>query len=763
MYRSKMYAYSFYWSIRCSPPQIYANRTASEARKNQQLPNPESNLKSPPLVAGAFKSPQVKEELTIPEITPMRRGRPQKPENDSRTPKPSPSPLRNSTDDPFSSLDSAKSKTADPQFDDVSTRFPALDDFSLLHDSGGKFAFDQKDSAAKRSSDQFNQRVAHALADEAFALPKSATATTIAPTKPATKYSSSVSNECSERKRESAIRESQPSEKPKMVDSSTMTSPPPSPPIAPHSSSSRPIFRVPPNSTEPRSVSSSRESRVSNTAGTSLRTDGSDSVRPGFLGHRSRSQILIPDTSLALGQPSEPSSRASLLGSVDNSVHRSKSANAKSRPSSIQGPSRTGLLRRLSRERSHESPTQSTDLLVSANTDHSDGGEEATKIDSNVEYLKAKEEEDSSKRKEKRLSSGSKHIKRSSMPSVSLSGTKNLLAGRFGEAFRRFESGNDEAEQDEPSLSPLPGDSGLTPIAGSEATDGRSDDGNLLEESEEVPPEVRRELERRRLSQEEKRVADAAAAYKQRVADGGDGVRPGPNKKAISIQSKVRSLLDESGRASPSPTKTAGGYGKYSDRAPSPTPSGPQAAASLPLRTSSRQPVSNLSSNEMSLPQQVHQPPNTILQASTGPVRSAAVPRPSTERPRGVPPSTAPSSTRTTGPPKPQPKPQALRTGDWPPQQLRKTAALPAQHSAPNKNPYQSAVSRPISNRQADATTTAPVPATATDWEANFSKRYPDLAGLELVETEIDGERPVGQARTGGNMGLGREMRVRDV
>ena len=94
--------------------------------------------------------------------------------------------------------------------------------------------------------------------------------------------------------------------------------------------------------------------------------------------------------------------------------------------------------------------------------------------------LKAMEEDDASKKKEKRLSSGSRHGKRSSLPSVSLTGTKNLLAGRFGEAFRRFESGNEESEQTEPIHSPVPGaDSGLTPIAGSEATDGRSDEEEL--------------------------------------------------------------------------------------------------------------------------------------------------------------------------------------------------------------------------------------------------------------------------------------------
>jgi len=43
------------------------------------------------------------------------------------------------------------------------------------------------------------------------------------------------------------------------------------------------------------------------------------------------------------------------------------------------------------------------------------------------------------------------------------------------------------------------------------------------------------------------------------------------------------------------------------------------------------------------------------------------------------------------------------------------------------------------------------------DWETHFSKRYPDLAGLEMEETEID------SGASGTNPELGREMRIRDV
>lgn len=44
------------------------------------------------------------------------------------------------------------------------------------------------------------------------------------------------------------------------------------------------------------------------------------------------------------------------------------------------------------------------------------------------------------------------------------------------------------------------------------------------------------------------------------------------------------------------------------------------------------------------------------------------------------------------------------------------------------------------------------------DWESTFSRRYPDLAGLEMVETELDGGGPGANARRSQ-----REMRIRDV
>ena len=741
----------------CSFFQIYAGRTHSEARRNQHLPSPEPNVTLPPMV-GAFKAPLVEEKQTIPDITPMRRGRPTKAGADHK-PKPSPSPLRAVANDPFVALDAAPTTVPEAlPSDDPSVRFPLLDEFSLLHESGGKFAFDPE--AKNKSSKDISQRVTDALADDAFAQPKAiARAPTQNTSKPPAHTPNlelkpkSIADDTSKSKAiQYTKRQDSAAQRPTMVSTGTMTSPsPPSPTLQNTANSTRPIFRFPPSSPTHRSSSQPRASDTSEMEAASFQVDAGGQKRPNFLGHRSKSQILNEE-SLKAYQPSlEVRHRSAYLSGVDVTVQRSKSANSKARPSSVQAPSKPNLLRRLSRERSKlEEPNQESvnaPLLISALTGEADDGEEAVKIDSNVDFLKAMEEEDASKRKEKRISSGSRHIKRASMPSVSLSGTKSLLAGRFGEAFRRFETNTGAPEQRDSSRSPVRGND-LTPIAGSEATDGRSDDGNALEEFEEIPPEMRRELERRRLSQEEKRVADAAAAYRERLAKGGDDGKRRPaglNNKAASIQSKVQSLLDESGRASPSPTKTASGYGRFTDLSDEQPIR--QAQLSHPPRTTSRQtpmqPSDGLNSQMQSKSRPLPDMPPTIGRLNP-PLSNR--PSPLQQLPRHSAPSTEQPFTRPTGPPKPQPKPQILRTGDRP--------------SSPAK-PHSLVARKPLPSRlqqQQSLPEAPPLDGADDDWETTFSKRYPDLSGLEMVETEID--RGAGGVSMQGN---GREMRVRDV
>ena len=716
-------------------------------------------------MAGAFRAPPTEEKHSIPDITPMRRGRPTKVETDPKLPKPSPSPLRGAGNDPWAALDSAPATAPDAAvLDDALVRFPPLDEFSLLHESGSKFAFDPKSEPKKKPAQDISQRVTNYLADDAFAQPK---AQPRAATQP--QPSSQIQN-IERNANPSAIDVPKPKPIPNtttqqptaqrsaMVSTGTMTSPsPPSPPLKSTAPAGRPtIFRFPPSSESPRASSQPRASDASDAselAVASLRADAAGHTQSPLLEHRSRSQILTLDASQSTQPSPETSHRSTYLGGIDGSVQRSKSANSKARPTSVQTPPKPNILRRLSRERSNSRNNEETpheSLMTSAQTGDADDGEEAVRIDSNVDFLKAMEGEDASKRKEKRLSSGSRHIKRASMPSVSLSGTKSLLAGRFGDAFKRFETNTSGPEQRDSSHSPVRGARDLTPIAGSEATDGRSDDGNDLEESQEVPPEMRRELERRRLSQEEKRVADAAAAYRQCLAEGGDGGRGRPgggpmNNKAASIQNKVQSLLDESGRASPSPTKTAFGYGRFTD---SPD------QQHLSVRTSSRQipakpPSNSTSSQLLSRPKPLpnlppNMPSNNLPPASNRPKPSTSSLPPN---PNNLPRHSAPSSerpvTRPTAPPKPQTKPQNLRTGDRPPQSPAKPASLISKKPLPPRLQQQPPPS--------DVPTDGP----NDDWEANFSKRYPDLAGLEMVETEIDS----GVANTPPS----RDMRIRDV
>ena len=797
---------------------IYAGRTQSEARQNQRLPPSEPNMKSPP-AAGAYKAPVVEERLSIPDIAPMRRGRPAKNEANKRTTQPSPSPLRIVSGDPFSALDSGPFPETSQSVEEVSSKFPSLDDFSLLHEKGTPFAFDPQSETAPKPAKDISQRVTDALADDAFVRPPRTSKTTVEPAPRTSKFEPESKlgplKDLKSGSSDKPVGKENP-EAVKMVSTGTMTSPILSPPSSKTQTiEHRQIFRVPPPGH--RSSSQPRASDASIEAAAMLRPDPLNKRRPGLLEQRSKSQIgtVRESRSLLSSGPAIEVHDPSLTD-----LSRSKSANAKLRPSSVQLEPKRLSLRSQAHSREHLDAREGSQALLSSGhlstavTGGSETGQEAAKISSNVEFLKAMEEEEPSKRKEKRLSSGSKHIKRSSMPSISLSGTKNLLAGRFGEAFRRFETNASDPGPPSPALSPDHDGYNLTPIAGSEATDGRSDDGHVLEEAEAVPPEMRRELERRRLSQEEKRVAEAGAAYRQRLAEGGDNRRERAdvpiNPRAASIQSKVKTLLDESGRGSPSPTKKPEGYGRFTDpnssdrRPPSPSP--------LTARPLQRRPPP--SSSDFSVPPRTHSlastspSPTSRSQHSINPTVSSRVVNTSNPLSGPSPRSSAPPTTAPSQPPsRPSapPKPQGLRTGNNPPlgnppatakpasmtskplmhtphppsSQPQNTPTIPSHSiSKPATEPAPRQQLRPQQHRSSNPYRTSPSsssdinsssfdgPADSgalngnnDDWEASFSKRYPSLAGLEMVEREIEGTREVlgrRQQEVGG-------LRVKDV
>ncbi|KAF1843002.1 Ark1/Prk1 family protein kinase Ppk30 [Cucurbitaria berberidis CBS 394.84] len=695
---------------------IYSGRTESEARRNQQLPPTEPQVSSPPII-GLQKVAPVKQVQQIPEITPMRRGRPTGP---AQTPaaKPSPSPMRGTSSDPFAALDSQDVQVRRAAADELAARFPSLDEFSLLHDRGQKFEFGQMPSP---SDPVLTKRVTDALADDAFAL-SPATKVESAPTpKPSSKLpSASVSRSTSVKQ----PRSYEPKDSPRtsnptiqqpipqhvnMVSTGVQTSPrsSPAPPQQKFPDVNKPpVWKVPISSHHNRAYSQPRALE---------KAQGSPSLKPEFalparpsLDSRSKSQLsnLSIPKSPASSRPSLESQRPSALD-LGYTIDRSKSANSNARPVSMHVASNLDYLRdrEMAPGRSFDAPSLQRRLTSTA-IDDSEPEPEEKNIRSSVDFLRTIEKEDPShKHNHRRSSSQSKNAKRGSIT--------NIVKGRFGDAFRRFETNKTpEHERDPPPFSPTDvdprGTNALTPIAGSEATGGLSDDDrSAIDETQELSPELRRELEKRKLEDEERRVEAAAAEYKQRVAQQGQGKpKVGPSK-ASTIQNRVKNLLDESKKPVPG-SKTAEGYGKYTDTG-KPLPTRPQDQSGMRQAPAiARKPV-----NVSSTPQQqdlLYAKPSSIRPNMPPPIPSSSAPP--TINPRNP-----------SGPPPRAPKPKALQTGG---------SAVSVSGSPIKASPV--VKDKPLPAIAPGEGSTA----SGEDWDMEtFSKRYPSLSGLEMVETEI--------------------------
>ncbi|KAH8692792.1 putative serine/threonine protein kinase [Talaromyces proteolyticus] len=658
---------------------IYAQRTQSETRRNQELPPSSSET---PRVGAVF-SPPMQETPIIPDIAPMRRGRPSKATSQQNSARPSPSPYRPSSNDPFAALDSGKKKSESA--DEISSRFPTLDQFSLLHEKAGKFDFEPTVSESKPESDDLSQRITNALADDAFVKPVSPA---LLPKNEGTGDHRARSVSADKKQKESPSLRGDPersqtqlqdsaSGRPQMVSQGTMTEQSPSPDVESRSSSNRLIYRFPPQSHERRPSGQrwSAERNISSSGPGSIpsQTTTIDRLEPKPKPSSEKTSQLSTST-----RPSMEISRPSLRD-LDDAYIRPRSANSRSRPSSVHMGGKFDPTRDQIPPNSVQDQYEDGEPLRHSRTD-GDWNTDRANITSDVDYLRVREEEELARKKEKRLSSGSRHSKRSSLTSLAVSG-RGLLSGRFGEAFRRFEQNTSDNKSRTPS--PKEVDTRLTPIAGSEATD-RSDDGILDADPTDISPEMRRELERRRLSQEEKRVANAAAEYRLRVAGRGAGGRDGA--KAPAIQNKMQSLLQDNSKSAP---KTASGYGKYTE------PESGETTQSSELVDREYAP---------SLPTRPKPPPKDNIKVVTGTQGGYVQPQTTNE---GTPTSQRGTQHRPMAPP----KPKKLRTGA--------TGNTPISERAPGI--------------PGDPTTPA-----GEDWEANFSRRYPSLSGLELVETEID-------------------------
>ena len=680
----------------CPIKDIYANRTQSKARSTQQLPPREADISSPPTVGARLEAPHQAKQY-VPEVTPMRRGRPviSTPHNVTR---PSPSPNEGSRADPFAALDSKKYDERAQAIETLSEKYPALDDFASLQNKG-KFEFDggtTKAPSKPPAVPDTNQRVANALADEAFAKTRAAPEPVPRPRSEAPPRTTSLAKptvEHADTKLSSAQSIAQPQlPRPSMVSTGTMTSPPSSPKNSTPPQPPKPsleVWRVP-----------SRGGHASPRLSSIARFDDMAAKHP-VVRDLSRSPNPNMPMSPASSRPSLEGGRPTLDASSD--LYRSRSINSPEQ----QHHRRGSLFRRVSskKETSHrssmyESPTPSSPTV---NDD--------TNIVSDVDYLRAIEAENNAAVKashHRRSSSTIRNIKHASLPSFG--GAKQKFAGKLGDTFKRFDEKRYTAPREDTVTQMA---SMVTPLA-SQA----DDEGDLLSTSppygvrdlslteervdiiEDVPPEMRRELERRQLEAEERRVEDAAAAYRQHLA-GGKGQ---PSARASAIQNRVRSLLDESERSSPV-KKTAEGYGRYTDRSASD-------------EDGSRD-ENELRNFEPQAP--IHKSHSI---ASANPMRRPHL--------------TAKAAADKPLPPKPNiaPKPVALRTGGPP---VPAKPAIDTQCAAGSKTATPNLMDSSPDQISGDGVVQNFID-DSPGWEASFAKKYPRLS-LELVEADITAPR----------------------
>lgn len=750
---------------------IYADRTQSEARQTQKLPST-SPISSPP-PAGISHIAPVEHKPIVPEIAPMRRGRPTAPVQASTAAKPTPSPAHG---DPFAALDSRDYNVRAGAVDELASRFPSIDDFSIVVDKKNAFQFPSaRPSQPARGPDaKVNDRVTNALADEVFA----STNTTRPGPQKVEQKNALPSRTVSLRKpdgpagkpdqasKRSVLQQPAPV-RPGYTSTGTMTSPsppvtqtiPPPVKIKMPDISKRPIWRVPEKDNS-RSSSQPRASPAAQAAADSLQPRHQSSHRPPLLDiHRSKSQTATATlASPASSRPSLEGRRISQLYTGE-SVSRARSANSM-RPRPVSAAfveSNLDYLRTQERE-SAERKRPSLDFRRSSRSITTlEALEGETRMENDGDEGRGMERD-----KTRSRDSSVGHKKRASLPS---------LMGKFGDAFKRFErtksSEGDPYDEKpaEPALrTPSPQPHGrateypLSPISGSEATatpPRHTEDAEIDVETEDLPPAMRRELERQRLVAEERRVAQAAEEYRTAKVAGA----PRPPTKANAIQQRVQAFLDE-GRQSPKPKRTAEGYGRYTETEQeeimqtSPVQSRrgpPPAIARKPFVPQGGTPGNAnppLTYNKVrQSPQVINPPTNTATLPVMGPPPVRPASRPSAPpKPRTLMTGSSgvyqgrPSSSSSQSQLQAQAQAQSPVAQSQTQQGTGKGPSLAALLARDNEGVAEAGAG--VGAEQQRIPEQAPSSSNVygsqvEDWEADFSKRYPSLSGIEMVETEI--------------------------
>jgi len=376
-------------------------------------------------------------------------------------------------------------------------------------------------------------------------------------------------------------------------------------------------------------------------------------------------------------------------------------------------------------------------------------------IESNVDFLRALQQESESskggKNEKRAVSAGApaKHSKKASITSMNLSNTKNLLAGKFGEAFRKFElPGSDNRRG---GRSPNPQDDEL-----STSYDKSDNDIESLEiTSHDIPAEMRREMEKRQLADEERRVAAAAAEYKRNLKSREPG-RPVQRTRAGSIQRKVQALLDDENR---SPVvRVAEGYGKYTDtgsnrpddldgsslsRARTVAQSNPSDAldkssqAAATQHNKSLQRPTSAQEAYSSIRQPIVQPVNPRSNNSINPYDTQPASQIyQSQIPQNINPRLPAVNLRTAGmpPPRPRPKPESLRKhvpSSSADAQSKHRSRPQIQSSNYDPNLISGGGNGIIASPLDSGPYAVAAPAEGDDL-SNFKQRYPSLSGFDL-------------------------------
>ncbi|KAG5931831.1 hypothetical protein E4U53_001578 [Claviceps sorghi] len=666
---------------------IYSGQAKREAYDSGNYSSTKTQQAKTTVVVGAVYSPAPEEKPNLPDIVPMRRGRPAispgpQQRQDSST--------RKVTEgDPFAALDSTDlRKIADA--DEISSRFPTLDQFALLHDKGTKFDFDAPGSSPNSESIPTKQQhIAERPADEAFVSPQ-------------------------------------------------ITQARPTPTLRPHSltpaanhaqhAPPSPIERPPPNN--PSSAPSQTEHVPSSRASEIIRSNpdlkaisafsqtGTKYVSTGTMTSELSSRAATPQADTRYGQ-TNLSRHGSLNAAPDIlPIH--------ARPPHLRRPSlssRPSLEDNRRNAQAGNSTTTATTTTSSSTSNIRQRPASTSFESSTLEFLREKELEKPQKSSKQPVPQASRLPETTSSPlrtannpqprhmgddllvdateanpllgvkqghvdrslSASSSPAPRRPAHKLSSAINRFEDGSSQEV----------------------ANVGLSSSSNVLVdiEDDDMTPEMRREAEREKLEEEEKRVAAAQAEYRQRIASSGNKPTPGPKNvpPASTIQSRMQSLLKEDQKPA-AVQRTAQGYGKYTDDADS---------TSSPALTPNTAPPGLLRK-----PAEPEQSPVTITYNK------------STRPPNAGPPSvltshSAPaSSAKPVGskqPPAPKKKPShlnSLTAAARPTPHTKKIPASQAGQLATMDLPGQFALEMSAQEK--------------ADYIADFTKRYPSLSALEM-------------------------------